>query len=161
MARPSAYEAKVKPHLQDIKKWVEAGATDKEIADALGIGKSTLCTYKNKYKELREAFARGREIVCCDIKAALLKKALGFYYDETRSFVKEDLKNGTTTYTEKTRRYCVPSETAAAMLLRNYDENWRDGDSTSTKLKQQEQELKKRIAEAKNWLESEDIENEQ
>lgn len=142
--------------MSKIKGWVEAGATDKEIADALGIGKSTLCTYKTKHKELQESFARGRVVVCCDIKAALLKKALGFYYEETRSFVKEDLKNGTTTYTEKTRRYCVPSETAAAMLLRNYDETWRDGDSVSVKMKQQEQELKKRIAEAKNWLESED-----
>ena len=156
MARKSAYEEKVKPHLQDIRKWVEAGATNEEVADALGVGRSTLCTYRTKHKELQDAFARGRKIVCCDIKAALLKKALGFYYDETRSFVKEDLKNGTTTYTEKTRRYCVPSETAAAMLLRNYDETWRDGDSTSVKLKQQEQDLKKRIAEAKNWLESED-----
>lgn len=156
MARPSAYETKVKPHLPKIKKWVEAGATLDEIADALDIGKSTLCTYRNKYKELQDAFARGRTVVICDIKAALLKKALGFYYDETRSFVKEDLKNGTTTYTEKTRRYCVPSETAAAMLLRNYDETWRDGDSISVKMKQQEQELKKRIAEAKNWLESEE-----
>lgn len=156
MARKSAYEEKVKPHLQDIRKWVEAGATNEEVADALGVGRSTLCTYRTKHKELQDAFARGRKIVCCDIKAALLKKALGFYYDETRSFVKEDLKNGTTTYTEKTRRYCVPSETAAAMLLRNYDETWRDGDSVSVKMKQQEQDLKKRIAEAKNWLESED-----
>ncbi len=153
MARPGVYAEKVKPYLKDIKKWVESGATNEEVATALGINKSTLCKYKNQHKELKDAFTRGREMVICDIKAALLKKALGFHYEETKTYIKEDKNGEPQTYTERSKRYCVPSETAAAMLLRNYDENFRDGDAVTTKLKKQEQELRKKIAENRDFIE--------
>lgn len=156
MARPSKYDVAVKPHIGKIREWVQAGATNEEVAKALDIATSTLCDYKLKHKELSDAFAYGRAVVICDIKAALLKKALGFYYTESKTFVKEDEKNGATTYTEQTKRYCVPSETAAAMMLRNIDETWKDNDDTTVKLRKQEAELKKRVAEARNWFESEE-----
>ena len=55
-------------------------------------------------------------------------------------------------FTEITTKYCVPSETAAAMLLRNYDPEWRDSDDISVQFRKQEQELKRKIAEANNWF---------
>lgn len=149
MARPGDYAKKVKPYLDDIKKWVESGATNEEIAKALGINKSTLCKYKNQYKELNDSFARGRAMVVCDIKAALLKKAMGFHYEEKKQTLSE--KNGMTT--EIYNKYCPPSETAAAMLLRNYDESYHDGDAISIKFKEQEQELKRKIAENRDFIE--------
>lgn len=152
VARPSKYETHVKPYISDIKKWTAAGATDKEIADALGVALSTLSTYKAQYLELSEAFARGRVNVVLNIKAALLKKALGFNYEEKKQYIKQDVETGDKTqYTEITTRYCVPSETAAAMLLRNYDSDWNDRDYISNEFRRQEIELRKRIAEANNF----------
>lgn len=151
MGRPSKYEKEIKPHIEEIRKAVEAGATVKEIAKAFGISESTLHKYKAEKKEFSDAFARGREIVIIDIKAALLKKALGFNYEEKKQYITEGANGDKKKHTEITTRYCPPSETAAAMLLRNYDEGWNDNDQQSIDLKRQEMELRKAIAESNNF----------
>ena len=152
VGRPSKYETHVKPYISDIKKWTASGATDQEIATALGIALSTLSAYKTQYVELSDAFARGRVNVVLNIKAALLKKALGFNYEEKKQYIKQDVDTGDKTqYTEITTRYCVPSETAAALLLRNYDSEWNDRDNISNELRKQELELRKKIAESNNF----------
>ena len=155
--RPEKYEECVKPHLEQVAIWVSQGATDEEIADALGVSTSAIYTYKNKYPELKRAFARGRKAVVLDIRGALLKKAMGFAYEETRTNIREGAtdEDPPKQYTEIYSRYCVPSETAAAMLLRNYDPNYRDRDKASTDLRERELDLKERIAEVNNWLDDE------
>lgn len=151
MGRPSKYEIMVKPHLQDIKEAVEAGATNEEIAAGLGIAVSTLLKYKAEKKELSEAFACGREKVIIKIKSALLKKALGFEYKEEKTVGRKDKNGENIVCVEKYKRYSPPSETAAAMLLRNYDKEWRDNDNASAKLKKQEADLREAIAKANNF----------
>lgn len=151
MGRPSKYETDIKPYIEDIKKAVESGATVEEIADAYGINKSTLHKYKREKKELKDAFTRGRKVVCIEIKAALLKKALGYEYEEKKQYITEDAEGRKKKHTEIMTRHQPPSETAAAMLLRNYDQTWLDKDNISTQLKQQEMELKKAIAESNNF----------
>lgn len=149
--RKSKYDEFVAPHIDEVQKWVAAGATDKEIADALGIGVSTLIEYKKKYSQFSKAFARGREKVVIEIKAALLKKALGFSYDEEKRVGRKDKNGENVILVEKYSRYCPPSETAAGMLLRNYDSEWRDNDKTAADLRQQEHDLRKAIADANNF----------
>lgn len=149
--RKSVYDTDIKPHIDEIKKAVSAGATIKEVAEALGIAESTLHKYKADKKELADAFARGREKVVFEIKAALLKKALGFYYDEEKKTGRVDKNGDNIVMIETYKRYCVPSETAAGMLLRNYDKEWRDNDNTSVEIRKQEHELRKAIAEANNF----------
>lgn len=150
--RKSKYETDVLPHISEIKKAVEAGATLEEVAKALGIAKSTLCKYKNEKKELKDAFARGRETVVFEIKAALLKKALGYEYKEKKTVAKtnEDGKPVIVAI-EEHNKHQPPSETAANMLLRNYDKDWCDTDKTTSSLKQQKFNLEKAIAEASNF----------
>lgn len=150
--RKSKYETDVLPFIDDIKKAVQAGATLDEVAAGLGIAKSTLCRYKNDKKELKDAFARGRAAVIFDIKAALLKKALGYEYTEKKTVVKP-MTGGIPMVAaiEEYQKHQPPSETAAAMLLRNYDKEWLDRDSISTDLKQQKLELEKAIAAANNF----------
>ena len=151
MGRPSKYETEIKPHIEEIKNAVAAGATVEEIAEAFKIAVSTLHKYKSEKKELKDAFARGREKVVIEIKAALLKKALGFEYEEEKRVGRKDKDGENIILVEKYKRYCTPSETAAAMLLRNYDENWRDNDKASADLRKQEAELRKAIATANNF----------
>lgn len=149
--RKSKYDTEVKPHLDEIRRAVEAGATDKEIATAFGIAESTLYKYKKEKPEFSRAFVRGRAKVVIDIKAALLKKALGFEYEEEKRVGKKDKDGEQIILVEKYKRYCVPSETAARMLLNNYDADWRDSDTSTASLKRQELALKKAIAEANNF----------
>lgn len=149
--RKSKYETHVLPHLEEIREAVKNGATIKEIADAFGIAESTLNKYKAKKKELSDAFTCGRANIVIQIRGALLKKALGFNYEEEKRVGRKDAKGENVVIVEKYQKYCPPSETAAAMLLRNYDDTWLDKDSASTQLKQQEFELKKAIAECNNF----------
>jgi hypothetical protein len=145
--RKSKYESYVKPMIPKIEGWVRSGATEAEICQALGIAISTFNDYKKKYSELSGALRAGRQSIVLDIKAALLKKALGFEYEEKRGIKKD----GKITSLEINTRYAPPDTTAAAMLLRNYDKEWLDKDATTTDFKQQELELKKALAEANNF----------
>lgn len=151
MGRPSRYETEIKPHLDEIRKAVEAGATNEEIAKAFGINVSTIYEYKKRYKDFSDAFARGREKVIFEIKAALLKKALGYEYEEEKRVGKKDKDGENVVLIEKYKRHMPPSETAAAMLLRNYDATWLDKDVASTDLKRQEFELRKAVAESNTF----------
>lgn len=151
MARASKYETDVKPYLKDVKDAIEAGATVEEIADALSLHPSTIWAYKKKYPEFNELFARGRKIIIFKIKAALLKKSLGFEYNEEKTISRLGKKGETITSVERSKKYCPPSETAAAMLLRNYDDNWKDTDNATVTLRQREAELKKEIAKSEHW----------
>lgn len=145
--RKSKYDEYVKPYLKQIAEWKKSGATDKEISDALGIALSTFSEYKNQYSELSDALHAGRQTVVLNIKAALYKKAIGFEFEEKRGIKKGE----NVVSTEIFRRYSPPDTTAAAMLLRNYDEAYRDKDSAQTNFKQQEIEIKKALAEANNF----------
>lgn len=151
MARPSKYETEIKPFIEDIRKAVAAGATVEEISKAFGISTSTIYKYKAEKKEFSDAFARGREKVIIDIKAALLKKALGFEYTEKKTVGRKDKDGENIVLIEKYERYSPPSETAAAMLLRNYDSEWQDKDNASTVLSKQKMELEKAIAKSNNF----------
>lgn len=149
--RKSIYDTVIAPHIDEIKEGVKNGATVKEIANALGIAESTLNKYKAEKKELKAAFARGRASIVIEVRGALLKKALGFEYKEEKKVARKDADGENVVTIEEFKRYSPPSETAAAMILRNYDENWIDKDNTTTQLKQQEFELRKALAESNNF----------
>jgi AcrR family transcriptional regulator len=149
--RKSIYETQIKPHLDEIRRAIENGATVAEIAAALDVAESTLYKYKSEKAELMAAFARGRASIVIDIRAALLKKALGYEYQEKKQYIKKDDDGESVTYTEITTKHQPPSETAGAMLLRNYDDNWLDKDNLTMELKRQEMELRKAMAESNNF----------
>lgn len=149
--RKSKYDTDIKPHLKEIEEAVKNGATITEIANALGVAESTLYKYKAEKAELSAAFTHGRAKIIIDIRGALLKKALGYEYQEKKQYIKKDEDGESVTYTEITTKHQPPSETAGAMLLRNYDESWLDKDSITTQLKQQEFELRKAIADNNNF----------
>lgn len=151
MGRPSKYDEVIKPHIAEIRKAVEAGATVEEIAKAFGLAISTIHKYKAEKPEFSAAFARGREHVVIEIKSALLKKALGYEYEEEKRVGRKDKDGENIILVEKYKRHSPPSETAAAMLLRNYDKEWAETDATSKSIRQQELELKKAIAESNNF----------
>ena len=149
--RKSIYDTDIKPHLQTIEDAVKKGATVAEIAAALGVAESTLYKYKNEKTELAKAFTCGRAHIVIEIRAALLKKALGYEYEEEKRVGRKDGNGENIVVVEKYKKHQPPSETAGAMLLRNYDENWLDKDSVTTHIKQQEFELRKAIAESNNF----------
>lgn len=146
--RPSKYETDVKPRFEEIKEWLQLGATDKEIAENLGIHKGVLCKYKTQYKELNELIKNGRKKPVEAIKAALFKRATGMYYTEEK-FTEDDEGHWKK---ETTKKYSVPDPTAALMLLKHWDreQEWTS-DPASLKLKKEELEFKKQQIESEEW----------
>lgn len=146
--RPSKYESNVKPRFAEIKEWLQAGATDKEIAENLGVNPKVFCKYKNDFNELNELINNGRKNAVQEIKAALFKRATGFTYTEQKVIDSE--KNGRTieTYTKA----ALPDPTSALILLKHWDKDsgWTQ-DPQQLELKKQELELKKQKIESEDW----------
>lgn len=142
--RPSKYETDVKPRFAEITEWLNAGATDKEIAENLGLNKSTFCEYKKQFKELNELIKNGRRKAIQAIKAALFKRATGFTYEERT--VTDSEKNGLTVQT--VTKTALPDPACAMILLKHWDKEggWTN-DPATLALKKEELEIKKKQAE--------------
>lgn len=66
-----------------IEGWARDGLTDEQIAQNMGIRRQTLYDWKKKYPDISDALKRGKEVVDRQVENALLKRALGYRYDET------------------------------------------------------------------------------
>lgn len=150
--RPRLYEEKVQPHLEEIRMWVRARASQAEIAAALGIASSTFTNYCREYKELRDIVAVEKLAGVPEVKLKLYNRCMGYDYEERKTYIKRDNETGReTTYTEIIRKH-MPSDVGACnMFLRNYAEGWKDRDSEYYKLKETELELKKRIVDSQTF----------
>ena len=146
--RPNKYDTHVKPRFNEIKEWLQAGATEKEIAENLGIHKSVFAKYKKQYKELNDLCKNGRKKAVQDIKAALFKRATGFQYSESKYI--EDSEGYWKR--ESMTKTALPDPTAAMMLLKHWDKDsgWTS-DPQSLELKKEELELKKKHLESEEW----------
>lgn len=123
MARPSKYETHVAPRLEEVKDWVRNGATDSEIAQKLGIAESTYFEYKKEFSEFSESLKESKEIVDNKVESALLKRALGYSYDEVTKEVGLDGKKKIKTVTKQV----VPDVLAQIFWLKNRrPDKWRE-----------------------------------
>ena len=68
--------------LLKLEGWARDGLTDEQIAEKMGIVSSTLYDWKKKYSEISEALKRGKEVVDRQVENALLRRALGYSYEE-------------------------------------------------------------------------------
>lgn len=150
--RKSVYEEKILSRKKDIEKWLKGGASEKQVAAALGISESTWFKYKAEKKEFNEFIKTiDRSEIILDLRSALLKKALGFTYEEKKQYIKEDEDGNKNKYTEITSRVALPDVAAINLALKNYDrENWAN-DPQMLELKKQEMELRKQLAEDNAW----------
>lgn len=153
VGRKSVYEDKIKSRFNDIEKWLKGGATEKQICAALGVGESTWFRLKSEKQEFKE-FVKSvdRTEIVLDLRSTLLKKAMGFSYEEKKQYIKKDEVTGhKLSYTEIHTRQALPDVAAINLALKNYDkENWAN-DPQALELKKQELELRKQIAEDNQW----------
>lgn len=117
--------------------WARDGLTEPQIADNMGCSLSTLSEWKNKFPAILDALKRGREPVDIQVENALLKRALGYEYDETTEeteripYGKPD-EDGEQRFIErtkvKTKHVTVPPDvTAQIFWLKNRKpKQWRD-----------------------------------
>ena len=122
----SKYEEFVLPKLTLVEGWARDGLTDKQIATNLGVAESTLNEYKKKYPEFSESLKKGKEVVDYEVENALLKRALGYKYNEVTIEEADDGSIRRKTVTKEV----IPDTTAQIFWLKNRKPNkWRDKQS--------------------------------
>ena len=149
MGRKSRYETHVKPFLSEIQEWYE-DLTEAQIAERLGVSVASFENYKNRYPELRKVLQSGKRALIEDLKSSLKKKAKGFFYEETKTSIRQE-GGRKVEVIEKYKRYAPPDTGAIHLLLKNFDETWRNDDRATLDLKREKLELDKQKAENESW----------
>lgn len=109
--------------LLKIEGWARDGLTDKQIAHNMGISVATLYNWENEHLEILESLKRGKEVVDRMVENALLKRALGYEYEE----VSEKFEGEVLTERKVTKKQVVPDTTAQIFWLKNRKPvDWRD-----------------------------------
>lgn len=109
--------------LLKIEGWARDGLIDEQIAQNIGIRAATLYEWKKRFPEISEALKRGKEVVDRQVENALLKRALGYEYEE----VKEKFEGGVLTERTVTKKEVVADTTAQIFWLKNRKpDTWRD-----------------------------------
>lgn len=150
--KPDRYARLVQPYLHKIPEWYKT-MTVEQIAQKLGVSRSTLYTYANKHPELDEALKAGCSGLVQDLKSALKKRALGYEVEETETIeTRDDDDNLVGEITVKTKRKHIPPDLGSIhLLLKNLDPDWRNDDAKTLQLREREMAVKEKRAEADDW----------
>lgn len=106
-----------------LEGWARDGLTNEQIAKNIGINPDTLYTWIKKYPEISESLKKGKEVVDRQVENALLKRALGYKYQE----VTKELINGVMIPIKIVTKEVQPDVTAQIFWLKNRKpEMWRD-----------------------------------
>ncbi len=102
-----------------ITAWARDGLTDEQIANNMGITTSTFYDWKKRFSDISEALKKGKEVVDYEVENALLKRALGYTYDEvTKEYG---------VVTKAVTKQVAPDVGAAMAWLKNRKpDKWRD-----------------------------------
>ena len=120
-----------------IEGWARDGLTEDQIAKNMGISIRSLTDWKNKYPAILATLKKGKAPVDQEVENALLKRALGYQYEETITEI-EEVPTGRTDdngrpimkqqkHIKKVMKTALPDTTAQIFWLKNRKPNrWRD-----------------------------------
>ena len=116
-----------------IEGWARDGLTDEQIAAKMGIHPATFYKWLNNYGEICEAIKKGKAPVDIEVENALLKRATGYYYEETVTEVYTD-KDGNEKEHIRTLRKHMPADVTAQIYWLNNrkPEKWRNRKAADT-----------------------------
>lgn len=132
--RPSQHAEWLEPDkLKQLEAWARDGLTYEQIAHNCGISVRTLGNWKARYIPILQALKKGREVVDIEVENALLKRALGYTYEEV---TKENVQVGKDgdgrpifqmVETRRVTKEVLPDVTAQIFWLKNRKPaEWRD-----------------------------------
>lgn len=122
--------------LARIEQWAREGLTDEQISRKMGVSCSSYYKWQQDHPEISEALKNGKAPVDIQVENALLKRALGYDYEETTE-EREMLPTGKTdeygqpivierVRTRRNVRHMPPDTTAQIYWLNNRrPDRWR------------------------------------
>lgn len=168
--RKSKWETDIKPNLLLIQEMART-MTEKQIADSFSISYTgSWSKYKQDHPELVEALKKGRQNLVAELRSALIKKAVGYEYDETKEttervkwpaeiyqamidagFTPQQIDQARIVKTEIAHKKISPDVAAINLALKNYDkENWAN-DPQALEIRKKELELREKQIENAMW----------
>ena len=102
-----------------IEGWARDGLTDEQIAHNIGNRRETLYVWKDKYPNISNALKKGKEVVDRLVENALLKRAIGYEYEEVKTYIEKDGTGKERKRVEKTTKHMAGDVTAMAIWLNN------------------------------------------
>ncbi|MFC5773701.1 MULTISPECIES: hypothetical protein [Ectobacillus] len=116
MAKGKYQEWLTKEGLLLIEGWARDGLTDEQIAKNMGIAVKTLYNWKNSHMPILQALKKGKEVVDREVENALLKRALGYQYEEVTYEMGVEVK--------RVCKEVTPDTTALIFWLKNRMSDW-------------------------------------
>lgn len=108
-----------------IEGWARQGLTDEQIAKNMGISYSTFREWKKRYSALSAALKKGKAPVDFEVENALLKRAIGFEYEETETII-EEIDGKQKKRVKKIKKVALPETSAIIFWLKNRKpKEWR------------------------------------
>lgn len=112
-----------KNKLEEFKSLSKKGYTERELAKKFDISVKQLAEWKETYPELMKILEENEEYFDDKVEQALLKRALGYEYEETEIVASKD---GKTSRVKKIKKEVPPDTTAIIFWLKNRNpKKWR------------------------------------
>jgi len=123
--QPTKYLQSYNPLAYKICK--ETGATDKQLAEILSVSKATITNWKRDYPDFLASIKRGKdEYDCSNVEKSLLKRALGYDYEETTIEV-SDVEGIKRKVQKVVKKHMAPDVTACFGWLQNRNsDRWKN-----------------------------------
>jgi len=102
--------------LKSISEMVSKRATQRQVAEYLGITEKTIIKLKKVHPKLNNAFQYGDEELKHKLLDAVYRRAIGFEYEETQTVI-EETKIGTKKRITKFKKQSLPDIAAIKYLL--------------------------------------------
>lgn len=129
--KSGAIEWMTEDGLTKLQGWARDGLTDDQIAHNIGIARNTLYEWRKRFPDIDDALKRGKVVVDIMVENALLKRALGYEYEEVVTEIREEPREGKKPlqikYIKKITKKALPDTTAQIFWLKNRrPDRWRD-----------------------------------
>ena len=130
MAKGKFEQWKTPEGLLLLRAWARDGLTDEQIARNIGISRSTLSDWKNRFPDIADALKKGKDVVDVEVENALLRRALGYDYEESIEESTEEMVDGKVekkTVRKVIKKHVPPDVTAQIFWLKNRrPQQWRE-----------------------------------
>lgn len=103
--------------------WARDGLSEEQISKNIGISRSTLKEWKQKYPAISATLKKGKEVADIEVENALFKRATGYEVEETKVEIDSNGKK----HMVKITKHIAPDPTSIIFWLKNRrPEKWRD-----------------------------------
>ena len=110
-----------------VQGWARDGLNDEQISKNMGIAPRTYYEWQERFPQLRQAIKKGKAPVDMEVENALLKRALGYDYEETITEIREAEEGKQVKHVRRVKKHMPADVTAQIFWLKNRRPGrWRD-----------------------------------